>query len=114
MLFKGEGIRVVSIIHVCAFSNRLLLARPNVWCWGDVHELDLTIAHKDLTVREVGWWQTLAEQEDWFHDRALSGAMETALSVSDPCQDFSEEAIFELVVTSRGRQRGASFREREH
>lgn len=73
----------------------------------------MTVAHEDLTVREVDWWQTLTEQEDWFHDRALSGAMETAVSMSGPCQDFSEEVIFELEVT-RGRQRGAAFREREH
>lgn len=66
MLFKGEGIRFVSLTHVCAFSSCLLLARPNVWCWGDINELDLTVAHEDLTVREVDWWQTLTEQEDWF------------------------------------------------
>lgn len=39
------------IQYVCAFSNCLPYIRPNVWCWGDVGELDATAAHKDLTVQ---------------------------------------------------------------
>lgn len=43
---------------------------------------------------------------------ALSGAVETPGDVSGPRQDFSDEAISELEV-SRGRHRGAVFRDRE-
>lgn len=81
---EDEGL-LASLIHVCAFafSNYLLLTRPNVWCWGDVDELDSTVSHKDLTVREADRWQTLTEPEIWFYDRTLSGAMETLGGVSD-------------------------------
>lgn len=86
--FEGEGIIVASLMRVCAFSNYPLLTRSNVWCRGDVNELDSTVVHKDLTVREADGWQTLTEQEDGFYDRALPGAMETPRGVSDPHQDF--------------------------
>lgn len=78
VLFEDERI-FASFIYVCAFafSNCLLLTRPNVWCWGDVDKLDSTVPHKDLTVREADWWQTLTEHKVWFYDGTLSGAMET-------------------------------------
>lgn len=84
VLFKDEEI-LASFIYICAFalSNCLLLIRHNVWCWGDVDELDSTLSHKALIVREADRWQTLTEHEVWFYDRTLSGAMETLGGVSD-------------------------------
>lgn len=91
------------------------LSRPNVWWWGDVGELDTTVAHKDLTV-QLGRQTSgrhLQNKRTVFYARALSGAVEPPGGGSDPYQDFSEEVTIELEVT-RGRQRGAAFRDRGH
>lgn len=80
-----------------------------VWGRGGIGEFNSTVAHKDLTV-------PLGRQISGRHLQVLwglSGAVETPGDVSGAHQDFSDEAISELEM-SRGRHKGAVFRDREH